>query len=185
MPFHPEHDTDLGDDPDRDCYFANCPVCSADIPDQPACIPVTTRVVDFDRPTPDGAALADEQDPQLDIDNRRGCYTDLSGAPVCIPERVTVLTPAAGPYFVWAYLYGDALSITAGELTIPTTTAVEIEVTCRGVTQRYPRVLSSEDSVTPGTPAATASFERIGGSGGYVRFEVPSDPNAPCVLPAP
>jgi hypothetical protein len=185
MPFHPEHNPSLGDDPDRDCYFANCPVCSADIPDQPACVPVTTRIVDFDRPVADGAALADAQDPQLDIDNRRGCYTDLSGAPVCIPERVTVETPSAGPYFVWAYLYGDALSITPGELSTPTTTVVEIEVTCRGATQRYPRVLSSEDETAAGTPAATASFERIGGASGFVRFEVPTDPNAPCVLPAP
>src|SRR5690606_1207317 len=68
FPYHPLHSPSLGDDPDRDCYYANCPVCTVAIPGQ-SCTPEDPRIVDFDDPA-DGAALDDPQDPQLDIDNR-------------------------------------------------------------------------------------------------------------------
>jgi len=189
VPFHPWHNfdfangvpADYGDDPNRNCSWANCPVCTINIPGQPVCTPVAPRVVDFDDPQ-DGASLADAQDPQLDIDNRRGCYTTEAGDLSCVPEKVTVETPDAGVYFVWAYLYGNALSITPGLISTPSSTSVEIEVKCRGVSKRYTRVLSSvAQGSNPPTAAATASYERLGGASGFVRFEVPT--TGPCLLP--
>jgi hypothetical protein len=182
MPFHPLHDPLVeGDDPDRNCSWANCPVCTIDIPGQPVCTPITPRVVDFDDPA-DGASLVDVQDPQLDIDNRRGCFTTDSGDLSCVPEKVTVETPDAGVYFVWPYLYGDPLSVTPGLISTPSATSVEIEVKCRGVSKRYTRVLSSiVQGSSPPVAAATESYERLGGVDGFVRFVVPA--SGPCVLP--
>ena len=174
----------LVDNPNRDCFFENCNICSVEIPDQPTCQVIAPRVVDFDNPA-DGAFLSDPQDPQLDIDNRRGCYLNASLETVCIPEKVTVEEPAPGVYFVWAYLYGNALATTTGELTVPADVTVELEVKCKGQTERYTRQLSSEDASLPGFAASTISYERIGGFAGYVRFEVPSDQNAACILPVP
>jgi hypothetical protein len=172
------------DDPNRDCYFANCNVCSVEIPDQPSCTAIDPRVVDFDNPA-DGAAINDTQDPQLDIDNRRGCYQNASLEPVCIPEKVTVEEPSPGIYFVWAYLYGNAMEPNTGILTSPMATTVEIEVKCRGESQRYSRLLSSEDILNPNTASAASSYERIGGSNGFIRFEIPAGASSPCSLPAP
>jgi hypothetical protein len=187
MPFHPQHDpVTYGDDPNRNCSWENCPVCTIEIPGQPVCTPVDPRIVDFDDPI-DGASLADPQDPQLDIDNRRGCFITEAGDVTCVPEKITVETPDAGVYFAWAYLYGDALSNTAGLLSNPANTIVEIEVKCRDVSKRYTRSLSSVlAGSNPATAAPVASYERLGadpatGLGGFVRFEVPA--TGPCLLP--
>jgi len=180
-PFHPLHDPALDDDPDRNCSWENCPVCTVDIPGQPVCTAITPRVVDFDDPI-DGASLADNQDPQLDIDNRRGCFTTEAGDVTCVPEKITVENPDAGVYFVWAYLYGNALSNTAGLLSTPSSTIVEIEVKCRGQTKRYTRSLSSVlTGSSPPSAAPTSSYERLGGQTGYVRFVVPT--TGACTLP--
>jgi len=172
------------DNPNRDCYFANCNVCSVEIPEQPSCIAIDPRVVDFDNPA-DGAAFTDTQDPQLDIDNRRGCYQNASLEPVCIPEKITVEQPSPGIYFVWAYLYGNTMEPSMGTLTTPMTTTVEIEVKCKGESQRYSRTLSSEDTFAPNIASAAASYERIGGSNGFIRFEIPTGSSSACSLPVP
>jgi hypothetical protein len=177
IPFHPLHDPTLGDDPDRDCYFGNCPVCTVEVEGQPACTPAS-RIVDFSRP-PNGASLNDTEDPQLDIDNRRGCFTSTQG-PLCIPEKVTVETPTAGVYYAWPYYWGPSLAGSPGQASVPSTVTIEIEVRCRGTTKRYTRTLKSIDS--GGLTAPADSYDRLGGSSGYVRFEVPTGAGA-CTLP--
>jgi hypothetical protein len=143
FPFHTLHNPaePFRDNEDRDCYWDNCPVCTVSIPGQ-SCIAVAPRQVDFDNPA-DGANLADKQDPQLDIDNQRGCFTAANGELQCIPEKITVETPAAGTYRVFPYLWGDALALNPGLASTPPSTVVTIQIQCRGVTRTLTRTVSS------------------------------------------
>jgi hypothetical protein len=163
------------DDPNRSCHYANCPVCTVTIPGQ-SCTAVSPRIVDFDG---DGAALSDRQDPQLDIDNRRGCFTGTNGDLTCIPERITVEEPAAGDYRIFPYLYGNALAVTPGLVTTPSQVQVRIEVECRGVTRTYTRTLFSTVSASDGSAADTNSPRRYGDV--PVQFSIPA--SGACTLP--
>ncbi|MDP2341791.1 MAG: hypothetical protein Q8O67_12605 [Deltaproteobacteria bacterium] len=157
FPFHELHDPAFGDDPNRDCHFANCSVCAISIPGQ-GCTAESPRIVDFDNPV-DGAALTDKQDPQLDIDNQRGCFTGANGDLQCIPEKITVELPAAATFRVFPYLYGNALG-GSGTLTTPSSTSVTIVIKCRDVTRTITRTLSS--LAADGTAAATDDPLRYG-----------------------
>ncbi len=170
MPFHELHDPGFGDDENRDCYWKNCPVCSVSIPGQ-SCLAVNTRIVDFDG---DGASLADKQDPQLDIDNVRGCFTGDSGELSCVPEKITVETPAAGSYVIWSYLWGLPNTEEVGTLSSPPVTTVTIEVKCRGQRVVVPVTLRSDSADGSGVAAAADSPRRYGGDFGFVEVSVPS-----------
>jgi hypothetical protein len=143
FPFHTSHNpaAPFNDNPNLNCYWDNCAVCTVNIPGQ-GCTAISPRVVDFDNPA-DGAALADPQDPQLDIDNQRGCFTGANGDLQCIPEKITVVEPDAGTYFVFPYLWGNALALNPGLASTPSSTTVTVELKCRGVTQTFTRTLSS------------------------------------------
>ena len=160
FPFHLLHEPadPFFDNPIHDCHYANCPVCTVNIPGQ-TCTPPSPRVVDFDDPV-DGVALADKQDPQLDIDNQRGCFTAENGDLQCIPEKVTVELPDAGQYFIFPYLWGNALAVLPGQASTPATTTVTIQITCRDVTRSYLIPLSS--IATDGTIAVEDDPVRYG-----------------------
>jgi hypothetical protein len=160
FPFHVDHDPASGDNPNRDCHFANCKVCSLSIPGQ-SCTATNPRIVDFDNPV-DGASLLDQQDPQLDIDNRRGCFTGDNGDLQCIPEKITVELPAAPATFrVFPYLFGNALATSSGQASTPSSTAITVQITCRNVTQAYTTTLSS--IAADGTTATSKDPVRYGG----------------------
>ena len=179
MPFHELHDPDPifgGDDENRDCYWGNCPVCSVSIPGQ-ACVAVDPRQVDFDG---DGALVTDKQDPQLDIDNTRGCFVGVSGERSCVPEKITVEQPSPGLYVVWPYLWGPPDTEIAGLLSSPATVSVTVAVQCRGETLRITRSLSS--ALANGTGAPSNSPLRYAGNDGFILIDVP--PSGPCdILP--
>lgn len=183
MFFHPQRLNTAGTNPARDCFFANCPVCTASLPEQETrfgrCTPFSPRFVDFDQPFLDGAQLSDAQDPQLDIDNRLGCVTSATGVRTCLPEKTTIVSPSAGVYFAWAHLFGNPGVDESGGLTNPASTEATLIVRCRGVEKRYTRQLTSRQS--NGLPAAPQSLVRLGGSG--VRIEIPTNPSSPCILP--
>ena len=175
MPFHEFHDPLLNNE-DRDCYWGNCPVCSVSIPGQ-ASVAVNPRQVDFDG---DGALVTDKQDPQLDIDNVRGCFIGDSGERSCVPEKITVEQPAPGVYVVWPYLWGPPNTETAGLLSSPSTVSVNVDVQCRGVTLRVTRSLSS--ALTNGAAAPSTSPLRYAGNNGFILIDVPA--TGPCeILP--
>ncbi len=157
FPFHEDHDPAL-DNSDHDCYYFNCPVCTVSVPGQ-SCVAVSPRVVDYDDPV-DGAALADKQDPQLDIDNQRGCFTAANGDLQCIPEKITVELPTTGTYRVFPYLWGNALTVTPGLASTPSSTTVTIQITCRDVTRTITRTLSS--IAADGTTATSTDPVRYG-----------------------
>jgi hypothetical protein len=173
MPFHQQHSPALGDNEDRDCYWDNCAVCSVSIPGQ-TCVAVNPRQVDFDG---DGALLADKQDPQLDIDNVRGCFTGENGDRSCVPEKITVEQPAPGLFVAWAYLWGPPSSLDPGLITNPASVDVVVEVECRGDTFTFLRTLHSTE--TSGAAAAATSPRRYGGNeDGFILIDVP--PTGPC-----
>ncbi|MBM4279651.1 MAG: hypothetical protein FJ137_02455 [Deltaproteobacteria bacterium] len=174
----------LFDAADNDCYWQNCPVCTVALPGQ-ACTPPqdangnNVRIVDFDDPR-DGASLLDKQDPQLDIDNQRGCFTGSNGDLQCIPEKITVEQPDAGAYFVWTHLWGAALTVAPGSLSSPSETTVTVQVVCRGQTVTATRTLSSATADGGATAAAVNSPRRYGGNLGYIRVDVPD--SGPCTI---
>lgn len=170
MPFHELHDATLGDVEDRDCYWDNCPVCSVSIPGQ-SCIAVSPRQVDFDG---DGAALTDKQDPQLDIDNTRGCFTGDNGEQSCVPEKITVEQPVAGTYIIWPYLWGPPNSDLGGLLSSPAGVTVSLEVQCRGVRVTRTRTLRSDTTDGSGVAAPQKSARRYGGFAGFIEVTVPA-----------
>jgi hypothetical protein len=178
MPFHELHDPiDFDDDPRRSCHWDNCQVCTVQIPGQGTCVATTPRVVDFSNPR-NGASLADPNDPQLDIDNRRGCFTGDNGDLQCIPEKISVENPPPGTYFLWSYLFGNAGAVTPGALTTPTSTTITLEVECRGVRTTFTRTLHS--TLSTGGTAPAASSRRYGESQGFVTIEVPT--SGACVV---
>lgn len=168
MPFHELHLS--SDNEDRDCYWDNCAVCSVSIPGVP-CVAVSPRQVDFDG---DGASLADQQDPQLDIDNTRGCFTADNGERSCIPEKITVELPAAGRYIVWTYLWGPPNSDVGGLLTSPSSAPVSLDIQCRGQRVVRSRTLKSDTVDGNGIAAPQNSARRYGGSLGFVQIDVPA-----------
>ncbi len=176
MPFHELHDPTFGDDEDRDCYWRNCPVCSVSIPGQ-SCVAVDPRIVDFDG---DGADINDEQDPQLDIDNVRGCFTLATGELSCVPEKITVETPVAESYVIWSYLWGLPNTDTPGTLSSPAVTTVTIEVKCRGQVLSVERTLRSDSANGSGVAAAVDSPRRYGGNSGFIEVVVPA--SGPCTI---
>ncbi len=177
MPFHELHDPIFSsDDEDRDCFWRNCPVCSVSIPGQ-TCVAVSQRLVDFDG---DGATLADKQDPQLDIDNIRGCFIGDNGDRSCVPEKITVEQPVAGRYFIWPYLWGPPNTETAGLLTSPTAVNVDLEVQCRGVRVTRTRTLHSDTADGSGIGAPQNSERRYGTFLGFIEVTVPA--SGPCTI---
>jgi hypothetical protein len=168
MPFHELHDPTFGDVEDRDCYWDNCPVCSVSIPGQ-SCIAVSPRQVDFDG---DGASLTDTQDPQLDIDNTRGCFTGDNGDRSCVPEKITVEQPSAGTYIIWPYLWGPPNSDVG--LSSPAGVTVSLEVQCRGVRVTRTRTLRSDTTDGSGVAAPQKSARRYGGLAGFIEVTVPT-----------
>ena len=177
MPFHELHDPIFSsDDDNRDCFWRNCPVCSVSIPGQ-TCIPVSQRLVDFDA---DGASLSDPQDPQLDIDNIRGCFIGDNGDRSCVPEKITVEQPVAGRYFIWPYLWGPPNTETAGLLTSPTAVNVDLEVQCRGLRVTRSRTLHSDTADGSGIGAPQNSERRYGTFLGFIEVTVPT--SGPCTI---
>jgi hypothetical protein len=168
MPFHELHDP-LFDDEDNDCYWNNCPVCTVSIPGVP-CVAVSPRRVDFDG---DGASLADLQDPQLDIDNTRGCFIADNGERSCVPEKITVEQPAAGTYFVWTYLWGTPNSLNPS-LTSPSSIPVTVDIQCRGQRVTRTRTLKSDTTDGSGVAAVQNSARRYGGVLGFIQIDVPA-----------
>jgi hypothetical protein len=175
MPFHELHDPQDGDNEDRDCYWDNCPVCTVSIPGVP-CVAVNPREVDFDG---DGASLTDPQDPQLDIDNTRGCFTADNGERSCVPEKITVEEPAAGTYFAWTYLWGTPNSVNPS-LTSPSSIPVTVDIQCRGQRVTRTRTLKSDTSDGSGVAALQNSSRRYGGPLGFIQIDVPA--SGPCTI---
>ena len=163
----------------RNCYWNNCAVCSASIEGQTC--GVTGPTVDFS--TPRGtASYLDPADPQLDIDNVRGCFTATNGERSCVPEKITVEDAPAGTYFAWAYLWGAARSLTEGSLSSPAATTARLEVQCRGQTFSFNRALRSDATTGSSTAAPARSPRRYGGAGGDIKIVIPSNVNAACTV---
>ncbi|MFH1810162.1 MAG: hypothetical protein ABIJ09_15555 [Pseudomonadota bacterium] len=70
----------------RDCHWSGCNACKVVVPGQAACVLPTF-------PTNWGVATYGNEDPTLDVDNRRGCYADGSRT-VCTPESISVPVPS-------------------------------------------------------------------------------------------
>jgi hypothetical protein len=136
-----------------DCNFTNCTTCTVRVPDQPSC---TSKILAWNHeqagtvahpngtsPTytyafaPPGMTLSADVNPRLDIDNRRGCYTDGLGTRVCTPENISIPQPRAGTYTVAVHYYGKPYlpgvptSNQRGE-PAGAKTSVVVELFCRG-----------------------------------------------------
>jgi hypothetical protein len=177
MVFHELH-ADFGL-PNRNCFWQNCAVCTASVPGQ-SCI-ATGPLVDFSNPR-NTASYSDPNDPQLDIDNVRGCFTGTNGDLSCVPEKITVENPPAGTYWAFGYLFGNAFALNPGGLTSPATTTVRLDIECRGVKTSVTRTLRSDVSNGSGTAASATSSRRYGGTNGEVEIVVPVAPGAPCII---
>ena len=161
----------------RSCYWNTCAICTAQVPGQ-GCT-VTGPSVDFSNPR-NTASYTDPNDPQLDIDNIRGCFTGTNGDLSCIPEKITVETPPAGTYFAWAYLWGAEQSLNEGSLSSPAATVVRLEIDCRGIKTTISRTLRSD--TTSGVAAGSRDPRRYGGTAGQVKIVVPPAANQACVI---
>ncbi len=177
MRFHTDHLAQGTES--RSCYWSNCAICTASVPGQ-GCT-VTGPSVDFSTPR-NTASYSDPNDPQLDIDNVRGCFTGTNGDLSCIPEKITVEAPPAGTYFAWAYLWGAAQALNEGSLSSPAATVARLEIDCRGTKTSISRTLRSDTANNSGVAAGSRDPRRYGGSAGQIKIVVPTAANAPCVI---
>ena len=144
-----------------DCHWSNCGACTVTVPGQPACEPTplqwnvntTGTLAELDGTNwsysypfaGGGAAISVDANPKLDIDNRRGCYTDTLGSRVCTPENISIRHPgnaAAGRYTIAVHYWGEPLVQSGADFTgnargvAPpgqATANVDVEVFCKGV----------------------------------------------------
>jgi len=138
-----------------DCHFSNCTTCTVTVPGQPACTNASLAWnADYRHPAAPASVLypfvngatgvSVDANPKLDIDNRRGCYTDALGNRVCTPENISIRRPSlrAGNYTVAVHYWGSPVvqngaSFEGNERgTAPaglTRATVDVEVFCKGV----------------------------------------------------
>jgi hypothetical protein len=132
-----------------DCFFDSCTACTVVVPGQPACVSQslpwnTESLYGF---TGAGTVSADAN-PFLDIDNRRGCYSDELGMRVCTPENISIKHPyRSGAYTVAVHYWGEPVvqsgeGFTANRRGVApaglSSATFDVELYCKGVGfQRY------------------------------------------------